>query len=133
MLITLSELCVQLLGVSLCAFGVWGFFAPQNLLQTVNGVMDAQWGIYFAVVIRLLLGFALLVAAPTSRFPSVLLIVAWIAIVAAVSVVLMGRERLRKFVDWWLARFTPAVIRVWLLFALAFGGFLVYGVSQARL
>jgi len=129
MLITLSDLCVQLLGISLCAFGAWGFFAPQDLLHTVKGVMDAKWGIYFAVLIRLLLGIALLIAAPTSRFPLVLLIVAWIAIVAAVSVVLMGRARLRKFVDWWLARFSPSVIRIWLLFALAFGGFLVYGVS----
>jgi uncharacterized membrane protein HdeD (DUF308 family) len=129
MLITISRITVLVLGLMLCALGLWGFYAPQQLLGTVKRVMDAQWGILFAVIIRLMLGVTLLILAPASRFPSAFVIIGWIAIAAAVSVVLMGRERLRKFVNWWLERFSPAVVRIGLLFALAFGGFLIYGSS----
>jgi hypothetical protein len=125
---TAAEIFVLLLGASLCLFAAWGVFAPQKLLQWVKDVMDADWGIVFAVVIRLLLGAALIVAAPASRFPTVFLVLGWIAIAAAIAAMLMGRERLRRFVDWWIERFSPAGVRFWVLLALAFGAFLIYGV-----
>ena len=129
MLIDFSNGVVLAAGISLCGISAWGFYVPQKLLQWTKDVMDAKWGIHFAVIIRLLLGAALLTAASTSKFPTTFLIIGWIAIVAAFGVLLMGRARLSKFVDWWFERFTPTVVRAWLLFALAFGGFLIYGIS----
>jgi hypothetical protein len=90
--------------------------------------MDQDWGIYLAVIVRLVLGLALILSASDSRFPSVFLILGWIAIVAGVAAAFLGRERLRRFVNWWVERFSPSGIRLWVLFAMAFGGFLVYGI-----
>lgn len=129
MLITLSRIIVVAAGVSICGIGIWGFLAPQKLMQWVKDTMDANWGFWFAILVRVMLGVTLLVVAPTSKFPAALLVIGWLAIAAAIGVVLMGRGRLRKFVQWFLDGFSPALIRVWMLFALAFGGFLIYGVS----
>ena len=129
MLITLAKLIVAAAGVALCGVGVWGFLAPQKLMRWVKNTMDAEWGFWFAMIVRLLLGITLLVAAPTAKFPSALMIIGWIAIAAAIVVVLLGRQRLRQLVQWFLDRFSPPIIRTWLLFAIAFGCFLVYGVS----
>ena len=128
MLISISKLIIVAAGISLCGLGAWGFFAPQKLMQWVKNTMDAEWGFWFAIGVRLLLGVTLLIAAPTSNHPSALLIIGWIAIAAGIGVLLMGRQRLRNFVQWFLDRFSPTLIRVWLLFAVAFGGFLIYGV-----
>jgi len=38
-------------------FAAWGIWAPRKFLQSVKGIMDKDWGIYFAVVVRLVLGF----------------------------------------------------------------------------
>lgn len=127
MLVTISNAVVLLAGISLCAFAVWGFVAPRKAMAWVKATMHAAWGIWFAVVIRVVLGIALIAYAPSSRFPMIFEIVGWISLIAAVVAVLLGRDRLQKFVDWWLERFAPRVIRLWLLIALAFGGFLVYG------
>jgi hypothetical protein len=129
MVITVSQIVILLVGISLCVFAAGGIYAPQKLLQLVKGMMDEDWGIYFAVSVRLLLGLALITIAAGSRFPFVFLILGWVAIVAAVVAVFIGRDRLRRFVNWWFERFSPQGIRLWLLFALAFGGFLIYGVS----
>ncbi len=129
MLINLSKIVVAAGGVFLCGFGIWGFLAPQKLMQWVKDTMDAEWGFWFAILVRVLLGVTLLTVAPTSRFPSAFLVIGWIAIAAAIGVAMMGREILRKFAHWFLDKFSPALIRVWLLFALAFGGFLIYGVA----
>jgi len=128
MVITVSRIVVLVLGISMCMFAAWGIYAPQKLLQFVKRMMDEDWGIYFAVIVRLLLGVALIISAPDSRFPLTFLILGWIAIVAAVVAAFMGRGRLRSFINWWIERFSPAGVRVWVLLAMAFGGFLIYGV-----
>ena len=112
---TVSQVVVLLAGISLCMAAVWGFYAPERLSQWVKATMAADWGIYMAVIVRLMLGVALIIAAPASRFPLVFLIVGWIAIVAGVAVAFIGRERLRRFMDWFLERFSPPLIRLWLL------------------
>ena len=129
MVVTVSQIVVLVAGISLCMFAAWGFYAPKKLLQSVKGMMDADWGIYFAVIVRLMLGVALIITAPGSRFPLVFQIVGWVAIVAGVAAAFIGRERLRRFTNWWFERFSPSGIRLWVLFAMAFGGFLIYGVS----
>ena len=116
-------------GIALCGMAFWGFLKPQALKQWVKDTMAAQWGFWFAILVRVLLGVTLLVVAPTSKYPTALLVIGWIAIAAAVGVVLMGRENLRRFAQWFLDRFSTALTRVWLLFAFAFGGFLIYGVA----
>jgi hypothetical protein len=127
MLISASQAVVLALGVAVCALSLWGMFAPDKMMKLVYGVMDKDWGIHLAVVVRLLLGAALIIAAPDSRFPQVFEVLGWIAVIAAVAIVFMGRERLRRFVALF-QRFSPAIIRTWLIFGVAFGAFLVYGI-----
>ncbi len=122
-----SQIVVLALGVIVCALSVWGMVAPDKLWKLVNGAMEKNWGIYVAVVARLLLGAALIFVAPESRFPLVFEILGWFAIVAAVIMLFAGRVRLRRFVAWF-EQSSQAMIRVWLLFGFAFGAFLVYGV-----
>ena len=129
MLITISNIVVLAAGIAVCAMSVWGFYAPQKLVLWAKGAMAAGWGFWFAIIIRLLLGMALLIAAPTSQFPSAFSVIGWIAIAAAVVVAVMGRTGLREFADWILERLSSTFIRIWVLFGLAFGGFLVYGVT----
>lgn len=127
MIVTVASLIVLLVAFSLCLFAVWGFVAPAKAMRWVKVSMDADWGIWFAVGIRLVLGIALIISAPQSDFPVTFQIIGWIAIAAAIGGIMLGRERLRRFTDWWLAQFAPWATRLWLLVALAFGGFLVYG------
>jgi hypothetical protein len=129
MVVTVSQIVVLIVGITICTLAVWGMYAPQKLVQWTKEIMDEDWVIYFAVIIRLLLGIALIIAGPDSRFPLVFLILGWVIIIAAVAAVFIGRERLRRFVDWWFERFSPLGIRLWLLLAIAFGGFLIYGIS----
>jgi hypothetical protein len=127
MLIEISQTVVLAFGIAVGVLSVWGVLAPDKMMKMVYGVVHQDWGIHFAIVLRLVLGAALVIAAPESRFPLFFEILGGIAIVAAVALLLMGRERLRKFVAWF-ERMPPAMIRVWLLFGIAFGAFLVYGI-----
>ncbi len=127
-MIEISQIVVLALGVIICLFSVWGFISPDKIWKMINGVMEKDWAIHVAVIMRLLLGAALIIAAPQSRFPGVMEVLGWIAIIAAVAILFMGRNRLIKFIAWF-QRMTDAMVRVWLLFGFAFGGFLIYTVT----
>lgn len=94
----------------------------------VTTAVDQPWGFYIAVIVRLVMGAALIIAASASPFPVAFQVIGSLAIVAAVALALMGRERVRRFIVWWSERFSASIIRLWLLFGMAFGAFLVYGV-----
>lgn len=126
MLTEISQVVVLAFGAIVCAMSLWGLAAPEKMMTFVYGAMEKDWGIHLAVGLRVLLGAALLVAAPGSRFPLLFEILGWIAIVAAVAILLMGRERLHKIVAY-LKGLPGAMIRGWLVFGAAFGVLLVYG------
>lgn len=128
MTVVASQIVVLAVGGIVCLLSAWGIFVPKRLVRVVANVMERKPGIYVAIVVRVLLGLALIICASSSRFPHVFEVLGWIAIVAAVGLAVMGRARLHRFVAWF-ERFPDMLIRLWLLFGFAFGGFLVYGVS----
>ena len=128
MIIVVSQIVVLVIGVAVIVLAGWGIFSPEKLMTFVTSAVDKYWGIYIAVIVRLVLGSALIIVAPASQFPIVFQALGVIAIVAAIALLLMGRERIQRFVAWLSERFSAQTVRLWLLFGMAFGGFLVYGV-----
>jgi len=124
----ISQIIVLVFGIIMLVLSGWGILAPNKLMTLVTATMDRDWGIYVAVGVRLVLGAALIGAASGSNFPAAFHVIGWIAIISAVVVAAIGRKRLRDFIGWWSERFSAPILRLWMLFGLAFGVFLVYGV-----
>lgn len=122
-----SQIVVLAFGAAIGALCVWGIVVPEKMMNFVYGATEKDWGIHLAVVLRLLLGAALVIAAPHSHFPLIFEILGWFAIVAAVVLLFLGRARLRKFIAWFQHMPRP-LIRVWLLCGVVFGAFLAYGI-----
>ena len=120
-----SRLIIQIVAVLILAGCVFGLVAPQGFIGVVRQVMAKPSGWIFAVVIRILLGAALLTAAQGSRFPLVFTILGWIAIAAAIGILLMGHSRLQSIVAW-VERWGPTAMRIALAFGAAFAGFLLF-------
>lgn len=126
-MITAARILVLLLGLAICAGSIWGSVLPPRLIGIVRSVAERRWGIYFAAVIRILLGGALILVAPVSRFPLAIAVLGWVALAAGVGILLIGRARLIAFIAWF-ERLPPILWRIGLVFGLAFGAFLIYGV-----
>lgn len=127
MIVTASYVLVMVLGVTVLMLAAWGIFSPDSLVRMVTNAMDQSYGMYLAVIVRLILGAALIIVAPVSRFPVIFEVLGWLTLIAAAGVIIVGRERIRRVLAWF-AQSSAAMIRLWLLFGMAFAGFLVYGV-----
>jgi uncharacterized membrane protein YjfL (UPF0719 family) len=116
---------VAAVGTVIALLCIWGLFSPQKLVDYVKGVMDDSRGLAIAVGMRILLGLALLVAAGSSQFPQIFQVLGWLALAAAVVLLIVGAELPRKLIAG-VAAMNPLLIRVWLLFGVAFGAFLSF-------
>jgi membrane-bound ClpP family serine protease len=116
-----------ILSLFIAALGVLGMVSPMRLLNIVRHFQSPA-GIYAAAALRIILGVALFLVAPTSRAPEIVRIVGIITLVAGLITPLFGLERFRRLIDWWSAR-GPAFMRIWAGFALAFGLLLAYTVA----
>ena len=108
------------------AFGALGIASPSRLLGVVRYVQTPM-GLYFAAGIRVLLGAALLFAAPTSRAPGLIYILGVVIIVIGVITPFFGLERFRRLLDWWSAQ-GSAFIRGWAVLSFLFGLSLAYAI-----
>lgn len=124
---TLATNLVILFGGLLLVAGTVGLLLPAKLTAVVEAIVAHPAGIYFAVLIRLLLGAVLIIAAPQSAFPLTFEVLGWIIIVAAIIIALMGRARIKQLTAWWAQRSITS-IRLMFLFGVLIGAGLLYAV-----
>ncbi|MEM6987776.1 MAG: hypothetical protein AAF499_14710 [Pseudomonadota bacterium] len=77
-----------------------------------------------AVVVRLILGTALVVLADVSRFPVAIAALGWLTLAAAVMLTLIGRDRFQRLMGWVLEQVGPYARAIGCV-AVALGAFLV--------
>jgi len=104
--------------------GAIGLIRPEAVIGIARN-FETPAGLYAAAGFRILLGIALLLAAPNSRAPGVLRVLGALVLVAGFVTPFFGVEQARAVVDWSSSQ-GPRVIRAWGGFAVALGCFLVW-------
>ena len=120
------RLAVALFGLFITALGVAGLASPQRLLALVTRA-QSQLGLYLIAGIRLLLGAALLMAAPESRAPLYLQVLGVLSLVSGIVTPFFGVRRFEAILDWWRRR-APWAVRLWSAIVILFGASLIWAV-----
>jgi len=91
----------------LCAFiaatGVLVIVSPARAKDLTLLFAD-KTGLWIATAIRAVLGLGLLAAAGESKLPILLRILGLIILINAIVMPILGLDRHRRMIDWWLAR-----------------------------
>jgi len=98
---------------------------PEVIFGFLRNNLDKLVLHILAVVIRLVLGALLIYQSNISKFPFVIEVVGWLSIVAAISLVIMGRRNFNRLMSWALS-LSRSIGRVGGIIAVAFGAFLIY-------
>ena len=100
---------------------------PETIFGLLRKKLESLSLHILAVVVRVILGAALIMFATESRYPTAILILGWISIVAASVLGIMGRTNFKRLMSWALG-VAPIFGRIGGLLAILFGGFLIHAV-----
>ena len=94
---------VLILCAAIAAMGVLVIVSPARSNDLTRLFAD-KTGLWVATAIRAVLGLGLLAAAEGSKAPMLLRILGLIILVVAIAMPLLGLDRHRRMINWWLAR-----------------------------
>ena len=112
----------------ICVLSACGVYAPIRLTTLVRSAWMKKPTFPFAVAVRLAMGLVLIFAASGSKFPVGFEVLGWLMIIAAIVILVSGRDRTSRLLDRF-ERFPGWAIRLWCVLGVFFGGFLIYGSS----
>ena len=118
---------VMLFGAATIAAGIIIVINPESVFGFMRRKLNSLGLHILAVVVRIIIGIALIICAAESKYPTAILILGWISIVAASVLGIMGRANFKRLMSWALS-IAPSFGRLGGLLAILFGGFLLYAV-----
>ena len=121
---TAMGVIVTVVGVLIVAGSIVMAVAPERFVHLIVS-MDSRIRFRYAVVVRLILGVLFILAAPGCREPGVVRVIGVLTLVAAAALLVVGRQRLDTFMEWWLGRPRPR-LRAWSILGVALGVLLIY-------
>jgi hypothetical protein len=92
-----------ILCAAIAAMGVVMIFKPA-LAHELTRLLADKTGMWVATAIRAVLGLGLLAAASDSKAPTLLKLLGLLILIVAIVVPILGLDRHRRMIDWWLAR-----------------------------
>ncbi len=119
---------IILLFGTLIAFGGVALLIKPDIIFSIFTKHVNSIGLHlFAIIIRFVLGVVLVIGASESRFPLILQILGWLSVSVALVLGVIGRARFQSLIKWAI-NLAPAFRSLAGIFAVLFGGFLVYAV-----
>ena len=116
------------MGILLVMSGIGILFNPEIITDIFTG-NSVDSSLYIGViVVRLTLGFLLVWTAKLSKYPRVITIFGYLAIIAAITFILIGHDGFQNLISEIIPMFT-ANSQMAGLFSIAFGVFLIYAYS----
>ncbi|MEW8034529.1 MAG: hypothetical protein G8D61_14645 [gamma proteobacterium symbiont of Ctena orbiculata] len=116
---------IILFGLLILVAGVVILINPEVILGPIRDNSHKLSLHVAAVVVRLILGILLVTGSESSRYPIVVEILGWLAIIAAITLALIGRSNFKRLMSWALSLVEPYG-RVGGVLASLFGAFIVY-------
>ena len=122
---------VLFFGAFLIVAGILLFIDDSIVLNYIENNRESSWLYFFAIVMRIIMGVALLKTASASRHPLAFLVIGGIALAAALIFLVIGHEQFQLMMATLIPYFENT--GKWTgIVALLFGAFLIYGIRPKR-
>ena len=118
---------IILFGIATLIAGVIIVINPEWIFGLLRRKLDSLVLHILAVVVRIIIGVALIMCAAESKYPTALLVLGWVSIIAAFVLGVIGRTYFRQLM-YWALNLKPFLCRFGGLIAIFFGGFLIHAV-----
>ena len=118
---------VLLFGVLILLGSITLIVNPEYILGIFANYGETPGLHIFAIIVRIILGISLVIAAADSKYPMALQILGWLTLIVVLVLSAIGRERFKSLIKWSLG-INPSIQRVMGVFGILFGSLLFHAV-----
>jgi len=118
---------IIIFSVATIVAGIIIVIKPETVFGLIRRNFESLSMHILAVVIRIIIGIALIMVAAASNYPTTIFIIGWVFIIAASILGIMGRKNFMRLMSWALSVVT-SFGRIGGIFAILFGAFLIHAV-----
>ncbi len=122
---------IKLIGILFILAGISFFVDPAGVYGWIENSRENPSLYISAIVARLVLGGLLIASAKESQYPGVISFIGYLIIIAALVLIFIGHSSFQDLISS-LISFIKPISFVSGLFAMAFGGFLVYAFTRNK-
>ena len=122
------KLIIKLLGILILLIGISLLIKPEIIFGWMEDNMENTSLYISAIVVRLVLGILLIIAAKESKYPGVIKFFGYLAIITAIIFIFMGYESFQDSISSLIPDFKPYA-PVSGLVGMVIGSFLIYAFS----
>ena len=119
------SLLIIVIGALILAASLSLIIRPALVIGVMESSGEKTWLYVLAIGVRLVLGWLLIQHAAVSKFPAVITVLGWIALIAAFFILVIGHTRFVRLVQWVTGWVKPWA-RFGGFFGAVFGAFLIY-------
>lgn len=119
---------LTIVAVLILLSSAYGVLSPTHLVAYAVEFLGHPGGIWWAAAIRLVVAIVLWFSAPVSRTPVIFRVLAVVVFFAAITIPVVGAERLLSMLHWFAAQPTW-LVRVVAAMGVAFAAFLLWSVT----
>ncbi len=123
------RLIVKLFGILMLLLGVSLLINPDIIIGWMEDNMENASLYITAIVVRMVIGILFIAAAGETKYPSVIKILGYLFIIAAIIFIFIGQKSFQDFITSLIPIVKPFA-RLGGLIGIAFGGFLIYSFSR---
>ncbi|WP_068545320.1 hypothetical protein [Thalassotalea crassostreae] len=116
---------ISILGALIVFAGVLLVIKPLIIIGYLKSHKDSLWLYLSAIIVRVIVGYLLIVFAKHSIYPAAITVIGWIAVVAALAFLVMGRAKFTLLLTW-LINSAMGYARLMGILAIIFGSFILY-------
>jgi len=118
---------ILLFGFLILLLGAMMLVKPDPVFDLIRSNSESIGLHASAVVVRLILGIALITYAGVSKYPVAIQVLGWLLVTAAIILAAVGRSRFKSLITWALS-LSSSFGRIAGFFAMLLGSFLIYAV-----
>ena len=125
------KLIIKLFGILMLLSGILLHIKADIIFVWIENNMENTSLYIFAIVVRLVFGILLIIAARESKYPGIIKFFGYLFIIAAIILFFLGQESFQDFITSVIPEVRPFAPVIGLL-VIAFGGFLIYAFSRNK-
>jgi hypothetical protein len=125
------KLIIKIIGIFILLIGIFLLIKPEIIFNWIADNAESQSLYIFAIVIRIILGVLLIIAAKGSKYPVFIKIFGYITLIAAIVLIFIGEKGFQDMITSVFPNIKGYTVVIGLV-AMALGAFLMYSVLENK-